>query len=108
MLYALQHMFIEAELEDVYTELTTTCNKLNTITEDVTIPKISNDSITSLMLMMADAEKRYAATKRGLSLVSKLKPGPERAKHFSRITSNMNKLRAYNNRINKAIEQLST
>lgn len=107
MLTELHTIAVEQELHDIYEQLVTTCNTMNVLCEDVNIPDVPDTMIQSLVDIMADAEKRYAAAKKGLSLVSKLKAGPERSKHFSRILSNMNKLRAYNNKINKSVERLT-
>lgn len=107
MLTELHTIATETELDDLYEQVVTACNNFNILTEDVDIPDVPDSMIQSLMNIMADAEKRYAAAKKGLSIVSKLKAGPDRSKHFSRITSNMNKLRGYNNRINKAVEKLT-
>lgn len=47
--------------------------------------------------------KQMEAAKRGLGIVNKLKPGPDRAKHASRVMGNMNRIRAHIKRIEKAL-----
>lgn len=39
-------------------------------------------------------EKQIEAARRGLGLVNKLKPGPDRVKHAKRVMTNLNKLRS--------------
>lgn len=107
MLQELHTLSVEQELQNVYEQLILTIDEFNMLSEDVDIPDISEASLRTLINIMDDAEKKYNAAKRGLSIVSKLKPGQERAKHFSRITANLNKLRGYNNRINKAVEKIT-
>lgn len=78
------------------------------LNEDAEVPDVPTDQIKSLQGIMTDAEKRYGAAKRALGLVGKLKPGPERQKHSKNIMINLNKLRAYNQRIHKALGQVLT
>lgn len=107
MLQELHTLSTEQELQHIYEQIVSSVNEFNVLCEDVDIPDVSDASLRTLINIMDDAEKKYNAAKRGLSIVSKLKPGTERAKHFSRITSNLNKLRGYNNRINKAVERIT-
>lgn len=43
---------------------------------------------------IAAIEKQIEAARRGLGIVNKLKPGPDKVKHAKRVMSNLNKLRS--------------
>lgn len=47
--------------------------------------------------------RQMEAAKRGLSIISRLPPGEDRAKHASRVMTNMNKIRGRLRRAKKAI-----
>lgn len=107
MLRELHTSLIETELHNTFDDIINTSERIMLVCEDVNVPDVPDGLLNNLLHIMDDAEKRYGAAKKGLSLVSKLKPGPERKKHFSRILGNMNKLRAYNERINKSLAKVS-
>jgi len=107
MLQQLHSSLIEQELQQVFNDIITSSEQIVMMCEDVSIPDVPDSLLSNLQRIMDDAEKRYGAAKKGLSLVSKLKPGDDRKKHFSRILGNLNKLRAYNDRINKALAKVS-
>ena len=52
-------------------------------------PVLMEDDHSDLDVLL----KQMDAAKRGMSIVSKLKPGEDRGKHASRVMTNMNKIR---------------
>ncbi len=45
------------------------------------------------MYVLPGMNRRYWAARRALSIVNRMRPGPFRARHTTRIFSNMNRLR---------------
>ena len=80
---------------------------LKEIYEAVDIPDISDkSSYTDLMDMMDEASKRFAASRKALGLVNKLKNTEDRRKHRKMVMSNMNKLRGLVQRIYKQMDRV--
>lgn len=67
----------------------------------------SSDHWAQLSQKLDVLMRQFDAAKRGLSIVSRLTPGPDRAKHASRVMSNMNKIRGGMRRAEKALKMLS-
>jgi hypothetical protein len=55
-------------------------------------------------MSIEDLQRAFEAARRGLSLAHKLPDPAEKARHFSRILTNMNKIRAVLNRHIKELE----
>ncbi len=67
--------------------------------------RLNEDSIGSdVHKQLADAIAKLNAAKRGLGLVNKLRPGQDKAKHAIRVMSNLNKLRAAVQQLNKQVK----
>lgn len=64
------------------------------------------DQDNDLAFMFEEAKKRFLAAKRGLALTNKLQDPLQRKQHKSRVLSNLNKLRAIFNRLERAVNDV--
>ena len=80
-------------------ELTTELSEYVTVVEELMDQMITEGEGSALDVVI----KQMQAAKDGLSIVSRLKPGPDRAKHASRVMTNMNKIRGAISRITKSL-----
>lgn len=63
-------------------------------TQDATAHNAAADHEQEALLREWVAHRQAAAARRALSIVNRLRPGPTRARHASRVFGNLNRLRA--------------
>ena len=100
-------MEYKSDISILETDLNVLGEQLETliIQSQLLIEKQTDDIVTDQMLAAFDkAMKQFAAAKRGMGLVNKLEPGPSRAKHASRVMSNMNRIRGTIAKIEKMLK----
>ena len=100
------------DYNDIETELEQHGNRLGAILEQLAVISEGEEADTmqgwfTLNKNLDVVIKQMEAAKRGLSIVSKLTPGEDRAKHASRVMTNMNKIRGNMRRIENSISALS-
>ena len=96
------------ETEEQLNETIEVLSVASALIEALSMPDETKDrSFDELLDLFDQTIQRFTAARRGMSLVSKLPAGPDRAKHASRIMSHMNKIRGLQTRLHKKIQQVA-
>lgn len=93
---------LEEEVKNIGVEIMALHKSYSSVINEAIDDFIRDDA--DLGFMFDEAKKRYLAAKRGLALTNKLQDPLQRKEHKSRVLSNLNKLRAIFNRLEKAVQ----
>ncbi len=101
-LTTLQILMLEEEIKEIGKGIMALHSQYKVALTEAIDDFISDDN--DLGFMFDEAKKRFMAAKRGLALTNKLQDPMQRKEHKSRVLSNLNKLRAIFNRLQKDVE----